>query len=90
MKKFLLLTLLAILPWLGVMAQVFTTSPTPLQEESENVTITFHADRTDVAGLKDLPTGTSLYAHIGVYTNLSPNSWAHVKTEWASTLPLPK
>lgn len=53
---------------------MFTPSPSPLQESSENVVITFHADLCGVAGLQNLSSSTSLYAHIGVYIN--------GKTEW--------
>lgn len=87
MKKLLLAFVIAILTAMGAAAQVFSTSPAPLQQESKDVTITFHADRCDVAALKGLPSGTSLYAHIGVYTNLSPNSWAHVISEWGVNSP---
>ena len=87
MNKLLLTFVIAVFTALGLTAQVFTTSPSPLQQESRDVTITFHADRSNVAALKGLPTGTSLYAHIGVYTNLSPNTWAYVKTEWGVNSP---
>ena len=44
--------------------------------------ITFHADKSGVPGLQGLPSSTDLYAHIGVYTTKSPNTWSYVKTEW--------
>ncbi len=64
-------------------SQVFTTSPSPLQETSKNVKITFHADKQSVTGLQDLPSTTPLYTHIGVFTTKSPSIWAYVKTNWA-------
>ena len=86
--KHLLLTLSLILAFsFGMSAQMFTTSPTPLQESSKDVTITFHADKSGVAGLKGLSSGTSLYAHIGVYTNMSPGQWAHVVSDWGVNTP---
>lgn len=88
MRKHLLL-LLAVLcvSALSMSAQVFTTSPAPLQEDSKNVAITFHADKAGVGGLMGLPAGTSLYAHIGVYTTQSPSTWSHEKTTWGVNTP---
>lgn len=71
-------TALIMLSVLSVKAAMFTTSPNPLQESSQNVVITFNAAESGVAGLQNL--STDLYAHIGVYTNLSPNSWAYTST----------
>ncbi|MDE7179869.1 MAG: hypothetical protein K2N88_01545 [Muribaculaceae bacterium] len=65
MKRiFLLLTwcMLALLPGL---AQVVTTEPTPLQEDSEDVVIYFHADEGS-KGLINTPATTAIYAHTGV------------------------
>lgn len=80
MKKVLsILVTLFMFASFGVAAQIFTSSPAILQEGSKNVVLTFHADKAGVAALlnKDV-----LYAHIGVYTNKSPNTWAHVKYDW--------
>ena len=52
-------------------ADVFTTSPAILQDQSTDVVITFHADECPVAGLKNL--STDLYAHVGATIN--GNSW---------------
>lgn len=71
-------TALIMLSVLGVKAAMFTSSPNPLQESSKNVVITFNAAESGVADLQNL--STDLYAHIGVYTNLSPNSWAYTST----------
>lgn len=83
MKKFLLL--LAAFLGLGAAsanAAMFTTSPAPLQETSQNIVITFNALESGVDGLKGL--NTDLYAHLGVLTNKSPNDWAHVVTNWST------
>lgn len=72
-------TALIMLSAMSVKAAMFTPSPAPLQESSKNVVITFNAAESGVAGLQNL--STDLYAHIGVYTNLSPNSWAHT-SDW--------
>lgn len=80
MKKFLsLLAAFFMLSSVGAMAQIFTSSPAILQESSKNVVITFHADKAGVAALSNKDV---LYAHIGVYTTKSPNTWAHVKYDW--------
>lgn len=79
MRKFLLL--LAAMLGLGAThatAAMFTPSPAPLQEKSQNVVITFNALESGVDGLKGL--STDLYAHIGVYTNKSPNAWSHTSS----------
>lgn len=59
----LLMCLLGFLP--GLKAQVVTTEPTPLQEDSENVVIYFHADEGS-KGLMGSPANTAIYAHTGV------------------------
>lgn len=83
MKKiFSLLLVMVAVAASNSVAQVFTTTPVPLQESSKDVVITFHADRSGVQSLTGLPSSTSLYAHIGVYTTKSPSTWAYVVTEW--------
>lgn len=80
MKRiFTLLSALFMMSALSVKADMFTPSPQPLQESSENVVITFDASQSGVDGLQGL--STDLYAHIGVYTNLSPNTWAYT-SDW--------
>lgn len=81
MKKHLLLLMAMV--WLavsGVSAQMFTTSPSPLQQSSKNVKIYFDPSQCDVAGLK---TATEIYAHIGVTLTSDPNAWTHVVGAWA-------
>lgn len=78
MKKILpLFVVMLLCGALQSVAQMFTSSPSPLQESSENVVITFHADQSGVDGLKNLPASTALYAHIGVFTNGDTN-WKYV------------
>lgn len=64
-KSFLLLVLcvLACLP--AARAQIVTTTPSPLQEDSKNVEIYFHADKGN-KGLMNVPSTTAVYAHTGV------------------------
>lgn len=74
MKKHLYLLLLALFATIGAKAQLFTTSPTPLQNSSKDVVITFTADNS-ADGKKFANVTTDLYAHIGVYTTVSPSQW---------------
>jgi 1,4-alpha-glucan branching enzyme len=69
-------------------AQIVTTSPSPLQESSENVVLTYHADAAaGNNGLKGLSASTAVYAHIGVITNLSTSSsdWKYTVTSWPTS-----
>ena len=84
MMKNLLLTLTAVaLAAIGARAQV-TTSPSPVQEDTQNLTIYFHADQGN-GGLKNLPQSTPVYAHTGVLTSKSTGSsdWKYAPT-WGS------
>lgn len=83
MKKFLsILVALLCVAGMSLSAQVVTTSPALLQEKSQNVVLTFHADRCGVAALQNLSASTPLYTHIGVVTNKSNGTWVHVVTDW--------
>lgn len=65
---------------LGVSAQeIVTTSPSPLQEGSENVQIFYHANLGNQQ-LKGLSPSAAVYAHVGVVTNLSDGGWAYAPT----------
>lgn len=57
-------------------AQIVTTSPSPLQESSASVTITYHADLGNQE-LMGLGANDAVYAHTGVLTNLSGSDWAY-------------
>ena len=83
MKKLYLLSLIvAICANFGLRAQV-TTDPTPLQENSENVKIYFHADQGN-KGLIGLNANTKVYAHTGLITSNSKGDgdWKYVIADW--------
>lgn len=63
-KTYLLLMMCLLGLAAGLRAQV-TTEPTPLQEDSQNVVIYFHADEGN-KGLMGCPPTTAIYAHTGV------------------------
>ena len=66
MKKTILLAILSIVALVpSLRAQVVTTEPTPLQEDSENVVVYFHADQGN-KGMMGLSSDTKVYAHTGV------------------------
>lgn len=74
MKSYILLLFLTLACTFGVRAaDVVTSSPSPLQENSRDVVVYFHADRGN-KGLKGQPASAQLYAHTGVITNLSTSS----------------
>lgn len=76
MKRHLYLLLLTLFATLGAKAQMFTTSPSPLQNSSKDVVITFKDSKSDSKSQGKLMTlTTDLYAHIGVYTTASPSEW---------------
>ncbi len=63
----------------GINAQIVTTSPSPLQENSENVEIYFHADQGN-KGLIGLTQSDAIYAHTGVEVltdNGKTESWKY-------------
>lgn len=66
MRKLRILMLLLALPMVvALKAQIVTTTPDPLQEDSEGVTIFFHANEGN-KGLMGVPASTAIYAHTGV------------------------
>lgn len=69
-------------------ADVVTSTPSPLQESSENVVIYFHADRGN-QGMKGLDSSAQVYAHTGVLTNESKSSadWKHGPSKWGDNDP---
>lgn len=81
MKKLLLLfAAICCMALTGVRAEVFTTSPSPLQQSSQDVKIIFDANESGIAGLKS---ATELYAHTGVCVKGS-SSWSYVKCDWSA------
>ncbi|MCM1369274.1 MAG: alpha-amylase family glycosyl hydrolase [Candidatus Amulumruptor caecigallinarius] len=77
MKKFRLLSLLAALLCIPAIRAQVTTEPSPLQEDSQNVVIYFHADEGD-KGMMGLTQSTAVYAHTGVEVVDANGN----KTEW--------
>lgn len=72
----------------GMSAQIVTTEPSPLQEASRGVVLTYHADSPlGNGGLANLPEQTDIYAHIGVITDKSTNNgdWKYVPFPWPSS-----
>lgn len=66
MKKLIILLLgLIVCPILSVTAQVVTSEPTPLEDNSTGVVIYFHADQGN-KGLMGVSSSTAIYAHTGV------------------------
>lgn len=66
-------------------AQIVTTSPSPLQEDSRNVVLTYNASSPQGNdGLRGLSSSQIVYAHIGVITTKSANNsdWRYVVTPW--------
>lgn len=88
MKRFCTLFLVLIVLSLSAAAQLVTSAPTPLQEGSKGVVLTYNAaSPLGNKGLAGLPASTDVYAHIGVITNKSTNSsdWRYVVTPWPGT-----
>lgn len=75
MIRFLMAVAAVLLAVCGAKAQV-TSEPTPLMDNSPDVTIFFHADQGN-RGLAGLPASTQIYAHTGVITNNSSSD-----TDW--------
>lgn len=70
----------------GMSAQVVTYTPDPLYDNSENVTIYFHADQGS-KGLANLPESEAVYAHTGLITSSSKDDtdWKY-GTDWNKNL----
>ncbi len=77
MKTYLMSLLLLLATAFGLSAQV-TSEPSPLQEDSKDVKIFFHADQGN-KGLMDLPATTKIYAHTGVYLS-NGQEWVNAPT----------
>lgn len=88
MRKFIYLLLLVLTPFLAsqAKAQVVTTTPTDLQQDSQNVEIFFHADQGNKT-LAGTPQSSPLYADVKAEV-LDANgnaSWKNLNT-WGSNL----
>lgn len=87
-KSFLLLILGVLACMLPARAQVVTTEPTPLQEDSEGVVVFFHADEGN-QGLMNMPPETHIYAHTGVQVEDADGTvtdWKYAPS-WEEDLP---
>jgi len=67
---------------LSAWADGFSTTPMPLTENSKDVVLHFNALQSGNETIAKYTEANELYAHIGVYTTKSPDTWAHVKTDW--------
>lgn len=82
MKKILFTALMLVTIAVTSVAQIVTTTPAILQESSENVVLTYHADSPLGNGeLAGLNASTPVYAHIGVITDKSDGQWVYAP-EW--------
>ena len=78
MKSYFATLLMVLAVALGVDAQIVTSEPSPLQQNSENVVIYYHADQGNKK-LINQPASSPIYAHTGVITNKSTSGsdWKH-------------
>ncbi len=86
MKKFIsLFVAFVALCGVAASAQIVTTEPAVLQENSQGVVLYYHADSPmGNNGLKNY-TGDDVYAHIGVTT--AAGDWQHVVADWSVNKP---
>lgn len=89
MRKSILLLILGVMACVPALrAQVVTTEPTPLQEDSENVVVFFHADEGN-RGLINMAPDTHIYAHTGVQVESADGTvtdWKYAPA-WDEDLP---
>lgn len=86
MKKLLLTFVALVLACgIGAVAQIVTTTPAVLQENSTGVVLYYHADSPlGNDGMKNY-TGDDVYAHIGVTT--AAGDWQYIAAGWDTDLP---
>lgn len=86
MKHFLLGCTLA-LSGLFAQAQVVTTQPAIVQQSTDNIVVTFHANEGN-KGIENLKPPVKVYAHTGVITNKSgsDSDWKHAPS-WGDNDP---
>ncbi|MDE5975700.1 MAG: hypothetical protein K2G69_04035, partial [Muribaculaceae bacterium] len=82
-KTYLMSLLLIVATSLGISAQVVTTEPSPLQEDSQDVKIFFHAD-LGTGGLKNQPATAAIYAHTGACLS-NGDKWVNAP-DWKTNL----
>lgn len=87
MKNFLRLAaallLVALFGRVDVSAQVVTTQPEVITQDTKNVVITFHADWGN-RGMVGLSSSAAVYAHTGVITDKSKSNqdWLYCTSNW--------
>lgn len=64
---------------IGVKAEVFSTSPNPVMQSSNNIKVLFNAQES---GVTSLINASELYAHIGV--TVDGKDWEHVIGTWST------
>ncbi|MFG6385295.1 MAG: hypothetical protein K1V80_02295 [Muribaculaceae bacterium] len=82
MKRLYLFTFaMTLAAGMATSAQVVTTEPSPVQTDSKNIVVTFHADQGN-KGLMGVGSNTKVYAHTGVITNTSKSDtdWQYAPT----------
>ncbi len=81
MKSYIAMLLMVLAVTLGTKAQIVTSEPSPLQQNSENVVIYYHADQGNKK-LINQPASSPIYAHTGVITDKSKDGsdWKHAPT----------
>ena len=77
MKTYMMTLLLIVAAAMGLRAQV-TSEPSPLQEDSKDVKIFFHADQGN-KGLMGQPATAKIYAHTGACLS-NGNDWVNAPT----------
>lgn len=88
MKKLFYLITILFFSAISAYAQIVTTSPALLQENSQNVTVFFHADQGN-KGMIGLSSTTEVYAHTGVDVinrNGGSSFWKYAP-DWNQNLP---
>lgn len=82
----LLLSMLMVIGFAALRAQVVTTEPAVLQPSSQNIVIYFHADQGN-RGLINQAANDPIYAHTGVITNKSTSRATGAMLPHGSTTP---
>lgn len=77
LRQILSLALIAVA--LSAAGQAVSTTPAIIDENTKEVTITFHSDGGN-RGLAATPASDPIYAHTGVITNLSNGEWKNAPT----------
>lgn len=85
-KPFYVLFVLLLASVMPALAQIVTTTPRLLQQNSQGVVLTYNAaSPLGDKGLMNLSSNFDVYAHIGVVTSKSGGQWSHVVTDWPNS-----